>query len=278
MRSVASLDSCFAKLARAEEHLELFREEADRLLDSVAASTTFKTTYDPDVPRFLVSVDDEPTVSLRLCTIAGDYVHNLRSSLDHLAFQLLILVGDPYEKTQWPIVGDLAKIDRNPYFRAFRDRLRGKGRGDLWTKVEGYQHHNYVPTPPTPEIDLLTQRYRDLPLLVLHELSNMDKHRLLLDPYFTIENFTRITPRCIRDCENPRLIEDWGLWYTLRNDAPPIAQYTADITGNNPEMQVDIEFSPRPVRFAEIPDAADTYLVLMAHAVRVVLDDFAQDF
>lgn len=279
MSGPASLDGCYAKLRRAKEHLELFEEEAGRVLEHVPDTTVFEVTYDPDVPRFLLGVAEEPAMSMRLSTIAGDLVHNLRSCLDHLAYQLLVLAGDEWDDSRWPIVTDLGEIDSNRRFRGLRDRLLSAGRDDFWTKVLSHQMHDYEQTPPRDGVHPLTQRYRDLPLFMLRELSNADRHRLLLEPYFNVAQYLRIEARCIRDCENPRLIEAWPLFYTLKKDAPPIAQFTADITGPDAHMEVDVDFEAQPVGFVDIiGTSASAYLELTADAVFTVLQDFAPLF
>lgn len=273
----ASLDGCYAKLRRAIEHFEAFEDEAGRVLENVSATTTFAARYDPDVPRFLVHVVDEPMVPLRLSTIAGDLVHNLRSCLDHLAYQLLILAGDEWDDPQWPIVADLTKIDSNRRFKGLRDRLIAADRADIWTKIEGYQAHNYV-DQFTPGISWIEQRHRDLPLLVLHELSNIDKHRLLFRTSFNVAEYQRIQIMALRDCTNPVIIDN-TLWFTLKKDAPPIVQFRVEATGPDPSMEVEIDFTVQPVFLADIPvGPANTYLPLLLDAVGALLDDFAELF
>jgi hypothetical protein len=277
----ASLDGPFAKLQRAKEHLQALEVEADRVMEHVVETTAFRARYNPDMPRFLVDVAEAPVVPFRVSTIAGDIIHNLRSALDLLAYQLPILAsGEPWEKTQWPIVTEANDLNARR-FKGLHDRLVNAGRGDIWVKVESHQAIRYVqqfPSTPTPNYDILTARYRDLPLLVLRELANQDKHRLLIEPYFNVLRYDRIQPRCIRDCKNPRAIESWGLWYTLKKDAPPVVQFAIDVTGPDPKMEVDIGFTPNAVSLGFLPGAALDWLVLIADAVRAVLEDFAPLF
>jgi hypothetical protein len=274
----ASLDGAFAKLRRAKEHLQLFEEEASRVLVDIPRPLVTDVTYDPDVPRFLVRPRDDARVPSRLSTIAGDVIQNLRSSLDHLAYQLPILAtGSPWEHTQWPIVATFDEIEEQWRFKGLRKRLIDAGRWDLWAMVEFYQAVWYVQEFPPPEgVDIFTQRYRDVPLLVLNELSNQDKHRLLLEPAVSVGHYLTIVPRCIRDCENPRPIMN-TLWYGLKKKTV-ILHFTADITGPEPEMEVYIDFIPRPISFVGLQEPAVDYFVLMTDAVRAVLDDFAPFF
>jgi hypothetical protein len=272
----ASLDGPYAKVRRAKEHLEAFELEVG-VMEAAPDSTVFETRYDPDGQRFLVHVAEEPLVPTRLSAIAGDVIHNLRSALDLLAYQLPILAsGTAWEDSQWPIVRDRKGL-RQWRVKGLRKRLQGAHRADLWIKVEGYQAIGYEQQFKAG-VDLWTQRYRDLPLHLLNALSNHDKHRLLLEPFINVAEFSRIEPRCLRDCRNPRMIESWGLWYTLKQDAAPLVQFTADITGPEPQMEVDIEFVPAPVGFSGLPGPAHEWLGLLAAKVLAVLEDFAPLF
>lgn len=280
MTEKASLDGPFAKLRRAKEHLEAFKVEADRIAEYVPQTTSFEARYDPDVPRFLVHVADEPVVPFHLSTIAGDLCHNLRSGLDLLAYQLPILAtGEAWEGAQWPIVDKPRDIGKYWRFSGLRKEMIRGGRRDLWAKVEGYQSFGYEQQMPPPEgVDMLTQRYRDLPLFVLRELSNMDKHRLLLGPYFNVAELRDIRPQCIHDCVSPRVIESWGFFYTLKKDAAPIVQFAVDATGPDPEMKVDVDFTAQPVSLSFLPGPAREWLELLVATVSSVLEDFAPDF
>lgn len=93
-------------------------------------------------------------------TAAGDIVHNLRSALDHLAYQL-VLVGspgiEPSRRIEFPIAKDLAT------YKAEKAR-----------KVEGMR------ADAIAAIDSL-KPYKDgnPHLWRIHELDNIDKHRTL---------------------------------------------------------------------------------------------------
>jgi hypothetical protein len=74
------------------------------------------------------------------------------------------------------------------------------------------------------------------------------------------------------------MIESWGLWCTLKQDAAPLVQFTAAITGPEPQMEVDIDFVPAPLSFSVLPGAAHEWLRLAAAEVLAVLEDFAPLF
>ncbi len=100
-----------------------------------------------------------PRIPVDVVAAAGDVVHNLRSALDHLAFQL-VLVGsgkEPSRRIEFPIAKDFATYEST------------KAR-----KVEGMRQE------AIEAIDRLKpyQGGNDL-LWRLHELDNIDKHRTL---------------------------------------------------------------------------------------------------
>jgi hypothetical protein len=96
---------------------------------------------------------------------AGDVVHNLRSTLDHLANHLVFANGQkPTLRTEFPIAKDSATYER--------DKVR---------KVEG------MATISKETIDRL-KPYKggNEPLWLLHDFDNIDKHRML----FTVDRNT----------------------------------------------------------------------------------------
>lgn len=158
-----SLDGVRAKIGRAEEHLKVAAELADVVRDG--HSVIRKKGYDPN---FTPASPEYVSLFLKLrqpredfVLIVGDCVHNLRTSLDHLVWQLVLLNGGtPTTSNMFPIcdthgawVGQLK-----------RDRLCGVSLRAK-TLIEGLQP--YVSAT-------------NAPLWVLSELENIDKHRTLL--------------------------------------------------------------------------------------------------
>jgi hypothetical protein len=83
---------CQEKLWRAHEHFDLLQVEIAKLQAGDTQLATFRTEPKPNVENTLWTVVDgvsEP--DLRLATILGDMIHNLRSSLDNLVFELSFL-------------------------------------------------------------------------------------------------------------------------------------------------------------------------------------------
>jgi hypothetical protein len=90
--------------------------------------------------------------------IAGDAVHNLRSALDHLVWQLVEAAGNKPNRCQFPIYESAPKRE-----------------SDLLAQVKGV-------APDAVSLILALQPYQsgNDALWAVHEIDRMDKHRLLL--------------------------------------------------------------------------------------------------
>jgi hypothetical protein len=152
------LSSARAKLSRARRHfahlsdvLRAYLEKPPYVVSSKRDPTSRRLHY--------VAVHVAPT-PIELPAIIGDTVHNLRSALDHLAYQL-VWIGTgkpPGSHVYFPIADDSSK------YPAQRDRqLRGAS-PDVIRAVDA----------------LKTFRGGDDVLWRLHRLNNIDKHRVLL--------------------------------------------------------------------------------------------------
>lgn len=89
-----SLDGVWAKLDRADEHLEVLASEIKSFINRDPQPFGFSVPYfDPDTGWHTVygMVEEEPPE--RLGVILGDVLHNIRSALDHLIWQLVVLSG-----------------------------------------------------------------------------------------------------------------------------------------------------------------------------------------
>jgi hypothetical protein len=173
------LIGCWAKRQRAEEHVNEFAKELSQHL-----------AFDPTLANI---------PSLHWAVVVGDAVHNFRSTLDHLVFQLVLMDGGaPTELTQFPIA-----LGKGDFKRQAARRMRGVTA----------QHHDAVRE---------FQPYRSEdpnfhPLALLKDLSNIDKHRVVHfvqvavpppdlavrpDPYVAIGNGAPLLPilEMIRDC------------------------------------------------------------------------------
>jgi hypothetical protein len=197
-------ESYILKLNRAHKHLERLQAE----IDEWAGPYERSVTHEPDADRagytaFYVDVPTPPSdFSLRI----SEFLHNLRSGLDSLAFALANAYTDPLpldviEQSEFPIFGDEG-WGKDRRRRGAMGRVlfqRGKSKIRAWhpeaqTIVETLQpyHRGYG--------------FRLDPLWRLQELNIMDKHRLL---FTTAAVFNGIT--VVRD-EKANWTELPGQW------------------------------------------------------------------
>lgn len=154
------IDRVRVKIIRATERHRNLEQQARAFLDSnpyrVATRTDVATRR---LIYFLESVRDVP---VEISSLAGDVLQNLRSSLDHLAFELFMLgtqgkAGDG-KHVSFPIFDDATA-----YFNHAPGKMKGM-LGDAIAAIDGtqpYQGGNNV-------------------LWQIHRLNNIDKHRFLI--------------------------------------------------------------------------------------------------
>ena len=160
----ASLEGVKLKIDRATEHLEELNKEVENYLDGRPYEVVGKPREEGN-PLLVCKVHRQPP--LRLSVLLGDFLHNLRSSLDHLAWQLVLANGGtPGEATSFPIYARRRKYKE---FKKKNDALSGvvgEISEDAARLVEKFQPYNNQ--AGTPKED---------PLWILNKLNNVDKHR-----------------------------------------------------------------------------------------------------
>jgi len=160
-----SLDASRAKLARAREHMESLCNEVRTFMkrDPFGITHEIDPKNGDDVWRLVVR---EPP-PLRLSVIAGDVAHNLRSSLDHLIWQLaLTQTRRPYKHAEFPIYSIKSHKVRECFDRSGRAKIRNLP-PDAQNIIESVQpYHRRNATGRT--------------LALLHQINNIDKHRIPL--------------------------------------------------------------------------------------------------
>jgi hypothetical protein len=156
------LDDPLNKMQRAHEHLK----ELDRQVVAYKAAYQYSVAkkLNADKTSYIYSIKPGTIPPLHIGTIVGDAVHNMRSSLDHLAWQLALLTTPtPYHLTEFPIY----KERTTDNIKAVRRKLQ-----DVPTNaanlIERFQPYNSG------------ERAEKHPLWILHALWNIDKHSILI--------------------------------------------------------------------------------------------------
>jgi hypothetical protein len=153
------------KLAWASYHLDRFEAEVREWRER--HTHRYESHFDRESGKQIVRIRFPEPVPTEFRLIIGDCLHNLRSALDNLAYELAVsehgsspLPGRHERRSEFPIFGKRKWSVRerrekigciNPRAQAIIQRLQPYRRGD---------------------------KYASDPLWMLNELNNMDKHRV----------------------------------------------------------------------------------------------------
>ena len=130
----ASLDGVRIKLRRAKDHLTDLRSKLDPIADEATRSIVGAPSED-DPSTLVYRVTRVPDIDPIIAAITGDIVHNLRSALDHVAWQLVVLDnGQPTRDTVFPLHESTMNERGNPRVLTIQpgitDPRNGRGRSD----------------------------------------------------------------------------------------------------------------------------------------------------
>jgi hypothetical protein len=95
------LDGVFAKLDRADEHLDALHADLAAFVDR--RPYDFPELRNPDTGLTTIKIVERETPPIRFAVMFGDVIHNLRSALDHLAWQLVLANGSNPTGIGFPI-------------------------------------------------------------------------------------------------------------------------------------------------------------------------------
>lgn len=177
------LDGLKAKLERAYEQVRSLNAEFNRF---VVEQEGPLGDYEPKwSDTFVVRAAHDP-IPLAWAVQIGEILHDLRSLLDHLAWQLACFKGKPPDYTAFPIFLERA---------AFLGLAPGRGRSGVKT-IDGIgsqgrafitRHQPYKrrhKLRPGASKNVTADSH---PLWLLHELNRVEKHRLLQVSALSIE-------------------------------------------------------------------------------------------
>jgi hypothetical protein len=233
------LAGCEAKIWRAHEHFERLKEEIHDLGSGEIQLATFRTEPKPEVEdTFWTVVESVTEPSLMISTRIGDIVHNLRSSLDHLVFELAFLGlrgRVPRKRTAFPGSKTRANWQSADVQKMMLAGVMQKHRAMLYRAQPCFRRKD------NPSAATLRRRKRN-PAADLQDLWNEDKHRIMqlvtVTPY-------EITPSvrfhdCVRRGRATLHLD--GLGEPLKAGTK-VLTVPVRPTGPDPKMDVQIEIS-----------------------------------
>jgi hypothetical protein len=169
------LDAIFDRLQRAEEHFEAIKAQLLAYYDSDPCEISGE--FDPNAEHPIITRIKVAPLPMRINTLVGEFLHDLRSSLDHLAWQLVEHNGGaPTENTSFPVL----KIGPTPNKQGVQPppTVVGGVSEDAMAIIEDAQPYKWG------------EHYATHPLWVLHQLWNIDKHRHVLARGSRTDGFT----------------------------------------------------------------------------------------
>jgi hypothetical protein len=229
---------CQEKLWRAHEHFDLLQEEIAKLQTGEAQLATFRTEPKPNVENTLWTVVDgvrEP--DLRLATILGDMIHNLRSGLDNLVFELAFLgmKGQKIpKKTAFPSSETRTNWDSSYVQKVLLEGVLKKHRALLYQAQPCYRKRDSAS-------DRARRRRKRNPAADLHHLWNEDKHRMVLPVVLTpvqVEPIIGPFHACRPDGEPTINIDFLGSPVEVGTEVLTIP---VRVTGDDPRVTVQIK-------------------------------------
>jgi hypothetical protein len=254
---IASLAEPRAKLERAAEHLA----ELGRAADEFFSTEPYNVMHQrgPEAHVFRLHVVQEPP--MRLGTIFGDAMVNMRSALDQLVIQLGVLNGAPRRRgPAFPILTDAAE-----YVRTGRNKLRDIAPAHA-DRIEALQPYPWRRAP------------RVRALAAVARFSNLDKHRAIQTAFSTPTHGPEL-PFTIRrepvEAEFYGEVEITGYGRALQ-DGDEIARMRFGAVGPQPrvklygELILDVAFGEDGLALGALPH--------IHRHISDVVESFAQDF
>lgn len=180
---VADLKGSRLKIKRAEEGRNSLQDYIRTVFEDYGNRATLRADTDRDTGYHILSIQSVPDLTELQETVAvrtGEIVHNLRSALDHLAWQLANVYtgGNPAypRRVQFPI-----EDDPDVFRRRCTPSVRDNG---AWLGEVDPAHHAIIDRyqPYQGENGGLSQRWWTgylHELALLRDLSDTDKHRVL---------------------------------------------------------------------------------------------------
>lgn len=218
------------KLEWAQRHLNAFQKAAKEWFESDRYRT--RRYYNVDTGEQITTLNGPTELPPDWSLMIGDVIHNMRSSLDAIAYALV------RASTYGPLEGD---IERKMQFPLFKDKGKKGDRFDVfWAKYMGgvepqaraiiEELQPYYGTGPT-EVHMLE---------ALDDFSNVDKHRHLL---LTV-GVTSTLQTSVRALRGTRIIST--KLYPISGpfvDGRVIARVMLDKESSaHPEAEVDADF------------------------------------
>lgn len=214
---MADLDSVRIKLLRAGDRIA----ELGSLIHPISSRVQQSIVREQSGSAVTYRMTNVGEFSPYLSVVVGDVIHNMRSALDHLAWQLVILDGgQPTEATQFPIHASPTNAKGSPRTVTIQPGISDRRILDALVEVQPFSEAKYGHDPKTSA------------LWIVHRLNIIDKHRLLVTIAHTVDH-------------------DLPAWWGS-NDGEPTPSYTIEpgpLHDGDVVMRFDFGDAPVPRSF-----------------------------
>jgi hypothetical protein len=267
------LAGCEAKLVRAQQNLKVLDDEIGNFLDSHNEPIPRVSQLDPQTNRrvrWVIGSVDEP--DLTLAAVIGDYIHDLRSTLDHLAFELSFRdTGGVIPNRQ--IAFPCCHTRNEWHGKRTQAKLYGINKTHRAMIYRAQPCYRRKDAPASPRA---VDRRRRSALADLEEFWNHDKHRTL-QPVASAPFHVHGEIIDIRDCvPTGSLHLEKSIFGRPLTEDTQVFWMPVRPTGPNPEVEMDFQVAVR-ITFRNGLPALDT-LVSLGNWVGNVIEYFAPQF
>lgn len=223
---MARIDGIKLKIERAKKHTADLDDAIRRFCQSDFYKIGAKPHRIPAIRHTTLYLSELKPIPESISLGIGDAVHNLRSSLDHLAWQLVEAGGGtPGSRTAFPICHG-----RN----AAQQFSSAIGQGELKRMVPGAQKVLNAVQPYVTEDDTLWH---------IHHLDIVDKHRLIVTAVLRMTSWVANV-----DIGSIAFDRDNPVPLVLGDEISNIPTSTYERTGHkNFELRADIAFGEREI-------------------------------
>lgn len=227
MLSADNLTGVYVKIERAKKHVADLRSACNPFVDVGPKTRPYRlyAEIDPETREQIIRVAIYDALPLELGAMAGDAVHNLRSALDLLMWQLVIgNGGTPTDKTMFP-------ISETPHdFVAAPPRAIQGASGDVASLLQTLKPH-------MGGNDALWR---------IHRIDIVDKHHVLIPAAMLVEAvFSKSHSRVdgVGRRRYPNLLANNGPIFPLKDEAEIVRLPPSTNVNVEPEGICEIAFA-----------------------------------
>jgi hypothetical protein len=247
-------------LERARFHFESLHPEIVSFFDREPKPYRLVTDVDVETSRYLGRMQISRQPPLDWSVVIGDYVQNLRSALDHLAWQLVIANNETPNGNAFPLFDQCPPEDSSHPQRITWERCIKGIHPDAIRFIEFCQPYKALDGPGRHS------------LAGLRKLSNEDKHRTLIPVLAAVHGPSDLVSLDLFEVRDVRLTGQGVKFHAGRplKDGDLVFQMPIEIIGPNPEIQAKGNI-PVDVGFGRTPPVALKGIKQMSEAVEMVI-------